>query len=338
MISIRPIGILIANAFLISVLSTVSHGQNRTRLNAPPALLEILDPEDRQCVVTNGGLRKSVSIQPIQLASNRSRQILVKGSGSCLCGAQNCYFWIYRIAGSDYELILTGAGSTKVRAGQQSVKGYRDVVSESHASANETIIRTYRYDGSRYRLQNCVNRAYYNDKGEFTKRPNFRPCDEEKQVQRESRLPSGILDRKLTTIDNRQFKLSDFSDRTIVLNLFASGCDACRENLQELVELNRSYVAHRIEVIGLVSSKNEKDPAHVRQFVGDINFAVIWDTNDLGAALVKATHGQSVIPQTFVIDSSGTVRKFFPGYNPSQTPRLLRETLDQIDQKPAKSP
>jgi hypothetical protein len=167
--------ILIA-CLLISLLPGASQGQSRRQLSVPTALLEILDKEDRDCVVTNGGLDKAVHVQSIQLAADRTSQILVKGSGLCLCGAQNCLFWIYRKTGNRYELLLSGTGSTKVRAGQKSANGYREVITESHASANETILRTYRYDGSQYQPERCVNRAYYDDNGKYTKKPTYRPC------------------------------------------------------------------------------------------------------------------------------------------------------------------
>ena len=56
---------------------------------------------------------------------------------------------------------------------------YRDIVSESHASAIETIVRTYRFDGSEYRLARCLSRAYYDDNGKPTKDPISRPCGEQ---------------------------------------------------------------------------------------------------------------------------------------------------------------
>ena len=171
----KAIGILITCS-LISLLPGASQGQNHRHLSAPTALLEILDKEDRDCVVTNGGLGKAVHVQSIQLATGRPSQILIRGSGLCLCGAQNCLFWIYRKTANRYELLLTGTGSTSVKAGQKSAHGYREVITESHASANETILRTYRYDGSQYQLERCVNRAYYDDNGNFTKKPTYRPC------------------------------------------------------------------------------------------------------------------------------------------------------------------
>ena len=171
----KSIGILITCSLLF-FLTRANQGQSPRHLSAPTSLLEILDKEDRDCVVTEGGLSKTVSVRPIQLAAGRSRQILVRGSGLCLCGAQNCLFWIYRKTGNRYDLLLTGTGSTKVRAGQKSAKGYRDVITESHASANETILRTYRYDGSQYQLERCLNRAYYDDNGNYTTKPTYRPC------------------------------------------------------------------------------------------------------------------------------------------------------------------
>src|SRR5262245_24053705 len=325
------IPLLMACAFLILLVSAVGHGQTRTRLRAPKALLELIDPEDRDCVKETG-LDKSVTVRPIRLASDRSQQLLIRGSGSCLCGAQNCGFWIYRKIGSKYELLLKGIGSTRVRAGQKSAKGYRDVISESHASAMETIVRTYRYDGSQYQMQRCVNRAYYDDNGNSTKKPVERPCETGAATQPNVSVPPALLDRDVVTIANRHLKLSDYSDQTIVLNLFASWCAPCRMNLTDLIELKKKYNSHPIEVLGLVSKRNDADIDEVRRFVSNygINFEVIWDTEDFGGSMIKLASNHDVLPLTFVIDRTGQMRKSFMGFNPNVTPAFLRKMLDQI--------
>jgi thiol-disulfide isomerase/thioredoxin len=152
-------------------------------------------------------------------------------------------------------------------------------------------------------------------------------------------LPSSILDQELTTIDDRHLKLSDYSNRTIVLNLFASWCGPCRLNLPDLIDLKRSYVGHPIEVMGLISRKTDPDIEAARAFVRDqrVNFPVVWDTENLGDSLRKAIDSRIVLPQTLVI-VRGTVRKTFVGFNPSMTPQQLRQTLDQIGQEPPALP
>ena len=181
--NLRQTAALIISGFLILIFSAGVYAQRTQRLKAPNALLELLDKEDRDCVMQSG-LNKSVTVRPIRLARDRTQQILIRGAGLCLCGAQNCGFWIYRKTGGDYKLLLQGKGSVKVTVGRQSARGYRDVISYSHASAAETIIRTYRYDGSQYQRQRCVDAANYDDNGKYTKKPVFRPCDEADQPQR----------------------------------------------------------------------------------------------------------------------------------------------------------
>ncbi len=336
-----PVG-LVTIAFLISIFSVAGQAQTRLRLRTPQALLNLLEKEDRDCVLQNGGLSKTVTARPIHLAADGSQQILIKGSGVCLCGAQNCYFWIYRKTGEKYELLLTGTGATKVRAGpRRSAHGYRDVISESHASANETIIRTYRYDGSEYLAHDCVNRAYYNDAGEYTREPTFRPCEVEKKSEPLVTLPSSILASELTTLDNRHLKLSDYPDRVIVLNIFAAWCIPCRSNVWDLIALKQNYHAYPIEVITVVmdSKNHDQDIGDVRKALGaGINFPVVWDQDDFVASLMKVMNKRAIIPQTYVIDRNGVVQKVFLGFAPAKSPLLLRRAIDKISRQPNTSP
>jgi hypothetical protein len=161
---------------LIVAAACIASAQHRVRTPPPNELLQALDKADRDCVMTNGGLNKAVRLQSIQLAADGTSQLLVKGSTSCLCGAQNCSFWIYRKEHGKYKLLLAGPGAIKIKAGKNLAGGYRDVISQSHASANETILRTYRFDGKEYRLTRCESRAYNDDKGKPTKAPLSRPC------------------------------------------------------------------------------------------------------------------------------------------------------------------
>ncbi len=179
-IQVSRVSIIIVCSLLTIAAASRATAQRRSHVPPPKSLLEIIDKDDRQCVLTNGGLNKSVSVQSIRLAVDGTNQLLIRGSGSCLCGAQNCPFWIYRKKKRNYELLLAGAGATKVRAVADHVGwGYRDIVSQSHASAIENIVRTYRFDGKQYQLARCESRAYYDDNGKPTRAPLTRPCPSE---------------------------------------------------------------------------------------------------------------------------------------------------------------
>jgi len=175
---IAAIVILVMSVVIMSFRSSKVGAQTRPP-QAPKSLLTELEKEDRDCVVNNGGLTKNVRVESIELTW-KGKQVLVRGAGVCLCGAQNCGFWIYQQKGNKNKLLLKGAGATKVSAGRYFSKGFRDVISESHGSAIEKIIRTYRYDGRRYQLQKCVSRALFDDTGKQTSVPVERPCEEPK--------------------------------------------------------------------------------------------------------------------------------------------------------------
>ncbi|HJZ82929.1 MAG TPA: TlpA disulfide reductase family protein, partial [Pyrinomonadaceae bacterium] len=260
----------------------------------------------------------------------------------CLCGAQNCQFWIYRRTGKKYELLLRGPGSTKVMAGGHAAKGYRDVISESHASAVETIVRTYRYDGQQYQALRCISRAYYDDNGKYTKKPIDRPCETEAKKETYVTLPANLLNQELTTIDNQQLRLSDYSGRILVVSLLASWCAPCLESLPELGKINESKEG--IKLIGVVSQVNDPQVESVRRFTDTLNvkFPVVWENVGFGESLSKAVNAPSVLPQMFVIDQEGRIRKHFSGYNRANTMPLVREALNQIgveaNKQPAKTP
>ena len=52
-----------------------------------------------------------------------------------------------------------------------------------------------------------------------------------------------------------------------------------------------------------------------------------------GESLVKTVNGRSVLPQTFVIDKDGRIRRHYQSYSTENSPQLLRKALDQIGQK-----
>jgi peroxiredoxin len=155
---------------------------------------------------------------------------------------------------------------------------------------------------------------------------------EEAKEQSFVTIPASMMNRELRTIHNRSLKLSDYSRKIIILNSFADWCGPCVLNLKDLIRLKKTYKSHSIEVIGLVWDKNDPNIATVRQFARQlkIRFPVIWDRIGFQESLFKLVNGRRIIPQTFIIDMDGRIRKHFMGFDTLKTPRLLREALDQV--------
>lgn len=336
--SIRRTATVIVWVLAICILSTTAYAQRRPRLKPPPALLEVIDKDDLDCVKQTG-LARSVTVRPIKLARHRPQQLLIRGSGLCLCGAQNCAFWIYQKTGARYELLLVGTGSTKVKAGRDSTYDYRDVISLSHASAAETIIRTYRYDGARYRLTRCLNRAFYDDNGQYTKRPTYRPCGEESKTETYVTLSSGLLEQQLPTIDNRSLKLSDYSDRITVVTLMASWCFPCLQTISEFDKISSHY-SPAVQLIAVATPAGDPQVESLRRVAATRNLKVplVWENVGFSNALSKLVGAPEALPQTFVLDQQGRIRKHFSGYNPANSPTLFREALDQIKSADSRQP
>ena len=145
-------------------------------------------------------------------------------------------------------------------------------------------------------------------------------------------LPPALRDTKLQTLDGEALKLSDFADKVVILNLWATWCGPCRQEMPELVKMSNEYKSRGLVVLGLATTYNEhNDPVHVKEYIKSQNvpYKIIWDDGTLAAPLVQAVQGKSVIPQSFVISRDGRIVKHFTGFSAFSTPQLMRQAVEE---------
>ncbi|CEN81601.1 cytochrome C-type biogenesis protein [[Clostridium] sordellii] len=123
------------------------------------------------------------------------------------------------------------------------------------------------------------------------------------------------LDFTLYDQYGKEHKLSDYKGKTIFLNLWATWCPPCRDEMPYIEELYKEYNKNTDEVIILgVASPNlgqEGDAKHVKDFLKQegYTFPVLLDE---GGSLVYQ-YGISSFPSTFIIDKDGYITQYVPG-------------------------
>jgi thiol-disulfide isomerase/thioredoxin len=145
-------------------------------------------------------------------------------------------------------------------------------------------------------------------------------------------LPQQLRDTKVQTLDGGSLKLSDFADKVLIVNIWATWCGPCRQEMPELVKISNEYKTRGLVVLGLATTYNERnDQAHVKEYIRaqNVPYQIVWDDGTLSAPLVQMVQAQSVIPQSFVISRDGRIVKHFTGYNPYSTPQLMRQAIEE---------
>jgi thiol-disulfide isomerase/thioredoxin len=141
-------------------------------------------------------------------------------------------------------------------------------------------------------------------------------------------LPSSIADAELIAVSGKPIKLSSYAGKVLVVNLWATWCGPCRNEIPELVKLHKEFRSKGLEIVGLSTEDPEFSADKVRNFVSDfeMSYRVGWATNEVALELMQ---GRDSIPQSYVISREGQILKRFVGFNPSTTPPQIRAAIEE---------
>jgi glutathione peroxidase-family protein len=141
-------------------------------------------------------------------------------------------------------------------------------------------------------------------------------------------LPSNVLESELKAVNGAPIKLSDYSGKVLLVNLWATWCGPCRLEVPELVKLHKEYRSQGLEMVGLSTENPISSAESVREFVHDFNvdYRIGWATSDVALTLMQ---GQDNIPQSFLISRDGRILKRFIGFSPINTPPLLKRAIEE---------
>lgn len=141
-------------------------------------------------------------------------------------------------------------------------------------------------------------------------------------------LPATVSDVEMRAVTGPAIKLSDYSGKVLVLNLWATWCGPCRKEIPELVKLHKEFRSKGLEVVGLSTENPDASAAGVRRFVSEfkMNYRVGWAPPEVSTTLMQ---DRNAIPQSFVISRDGRILKRFVGFSVTATPGQLRQAVEE---------
>jgi thiol-disulfide isomerase/thioredoxin len=144
-------------------------------------------------------------------------------------------------------------------------------------------------------------------------------------------VPPLVWDTEIQAVDGASFKLSDYKDKVVVLDVWATWCGPCRLEIPHLVDLSNEYAGKGVEVIGLTTESPQTDSEKVRDFAREmkINYKLGWARADVAQTLMNGNYS---IPQTFVIAPGGRIVTKFRGFS-DRIPDMIRAAIDKANVK-----
>ena len=134
-------------------------------------------------------------------------------------------------------------------------------------------------------------------------------------------LPENVMQASINLLDGQKAKLADYSGKVLIVDLWATWCGPCRQEIPHLIELAKEYKGKGVEVIGLTSENPETDAEMVKEFskMFNINYPIGWADEEMQSGL---TRGRAAIPQTYIIGRDGKVLRHYVGFNPHVVPQM----------------
>lgn len=118
----------------------------------------------------------------------------------------------------------------------------------------------------------------------------------------------------LKDIEGKTIKLSDYKNKVVLIDFWATWCPPCRKGIPDLIELQKEFPKNFV-VLGIsVDSDTKEDvPGFVKNY--GINYPVVYGDQ----STAKLFGGVSGIPTSFLTDKKGNIVDKHVGLVPKET-------------------
>jgi thiol-disulfide isomerase/thioredoxin len=141
-------------------------------------------------------------------------------------------------------------------------------------------------------------------------------------------VPEAIANADIKMIDGTTLKVADKKGKVILINLWATWCGPCRQEMPTLVKMHTKYQDKGFEVIGLDSDEGESVEM-IQDFAKNekLNYPLGYADSALFRQFVKIS-GLQGIPQSILINRDGKMTGVFSGGGPRVLAKM-EETVEK---------
>jgi peroxiredoxin len=128
----------------------------------------------------------------------------------------------------------------------------------------------------------------------------------------------------LKDVSGAEIKLSDFKNKVVIIDFWATWCPPCRQEIPHFIGLYSQYKGQGLEIIGIALDQNGEKTVKEFSAKNKINYTVLLGNNEVS----DLYGGIEAIPTTFILDKDGNIRKKYIGYNEKKVfERDIKELL-----------
>jgi thiol-disulfide isomerase/thioredoxin len=142
-------------------------------------------------------------------------------------------------------------------------------------------------------------------------------------------LPEKVAQAEMSNLDGSTSKIADRKGKVLLLNMWATWCGFCREEMPVLVRMQDEHRDAGFEIIGLnVDDETADEIDHFADKM-KLNYTLVWSDTKLTNELLKVSKFQG-IPQSFLVDREGNLRGVFTGADPRNLKKMERLVADLV--------
>jgi len=123
--------------------------------------------------------------------------------------------------------------------------------------------------------------------------------------------------------DSKEYSLSQFKGKVVLLNFFTYFCGPCREEMPHLNQIYQELKGQGFQILGIGLSSS---PQQLKELAGQLGLTYpVLEGNE---AVSKAYGGVELVPLTFIIDRQGNIaHKILGARSKAEFEKLVKPLL-----------